>query len=119
MQSPRRRQRPPRRNRLMKEADLAIRLAHLRDRRRVGNTGGVLIAEELDVAASGIAENLPAGAVANVAADQFGAKANGKHQDPDSACAGDQEIAEFMEEHDNRKTNKNGRYTRQNRRPKC
>ena len=78
----------PRCNRLMKEADLADPpqlICAIADGSRY--TGGVLIAEELDVTAQRDCRNLPAGAVAIVAADQFGAEANGKHQDPDSARA--------------------------------
>ncbi len=62
--------------------------------------GGVLIAEEFYVAAQRNGGNFPAGAVAIIEADDFRAESDGKHQDPHAAPAGDQEMAEFVEKHD-------------------
>ena len=74
----------------------------------VGHAGGVLVAEEFDVAAERDGGDLPAGAVAVVEAEQLRAEADGKRQDLDAAPAGDEEMAELVEEHDNVKTNRNG-----------
>ncbi len=60
----------------------------------------ILIAKEFDVAAERNGRDFPARAVAIVKSDQFGAETDGKHQNPHAAPAPDQEMAEFVEEHD-------------------
>ena len=77
-------------------------VAHLGDRLMVRRAGGVLVAEEFHIAAKRNGRELPARAVAVVEADKFGAETDREHQDPDAAPARDQEMAELVEEHDDR-----------------
>src|SRR5580704_5341920 len=66
----------------------------------VRHARGILIAEEFYIAAERDGGDFPARAVAVVKADDFGAKTNGKHQDPHATPARDQEMTQFVEEHD-------------------
>jgi hypothetical protein len=73
---------------------------HARQARPVGNARGILVAEEFHEAAERNGGDFPARAVAIVEADDFRAKTDGKHQNPHAAPARDQEMAKFVEEHD-------------------
>src|SRR5215212_6692820 len=85
----------------MIEALRALLLAHGGDRVLICDAGGVLIAEELHVAAERNGRNLPARAVAIVEADQFGAKPYRKDQNLYADPTGDQEVPELVEkDHD-------------------
>ena len=99
---PGRHDRGARADRLVEEADLALRLGHAGDGRLVGHARGVVVAEELHVAAERDGGELPAGAVAVVEADEFRAETDRKSQHPHAAPARDQEVAELVEEHDDR-----------------
>ena len=66
----------------------------------VRHAGGIFVAEEFHVAAERDGGDFPPRAVAVVKTDDFGPKANGKHQNPHAAPARDQEMPQFMEEHD-------------------
>src|SRR5262249_15399585 len=86
----------------MEKADLAFGRAHLAHSRRIRDARGVLIPEELDVAAQRYCGDLPARPVAVIEADQFRAKPDGEHQDLYAAGAGNQEMAKLMEKHHDR-----------------
>ncbi len=60
---------------------------------------GIGIVEKLDVAAERDGGNAPVGAVAVVEAPQLAAESDGEGGDGHAAPAGDEEVAEFMEEH--------------------
>src|SRR5581483_10107267 len=68
--------------------------------RRVGRTCRAVVAEEFHVTAKRNGGDFPARAVPVVKADDFGAKTDRKHQNPNAAPAGDQEMAQLMEEYD-------------------
>ena len=62
-----------------------LRRRHHRAIALVRHARGILIAEELHVAAERNGRQFPARAVAVVEAEQFGAEADRKHQNPDAA----------------------------------
>ena len=84
---------------LMDEACLRSASDMAGGRVAIGNAGGVLVAEELDVAAERNGGNLPAGAVAIVEPEQLAAEADGEDQNPHAVPARDQKMAELVEEH--------------------
>ena len=100
--------RRPTRDRLMHEAVPALFLAHGGKRRRIGNARGILVTEEFYIAAERNGGDLPSGVVAIIEAEQLRAEADRKDQDLDAAPAGDQEMAELVEKHDDGQTNRNG-----------
>ena len=82
----------------MHEADPPFGLGHVGKRVLIGNARSVLIAKEFHVSAEWNSGQLPSGAVAIIEADEFGAKSDRKGQYPDTAPAGDQKMAELVEE---------------------
>ena len=82
----------------MDEAFLAFRLGHAARGLMIGNAGGVVVAEKLDVAAKRNGRHLPARAVPVVEAKQLRAEANGKRHDTDAIPAGNQKMAKLVEE---------------------
>ena len=72
----------------------------------VGHAGGVVVAEELDVAAERNGRELPAGAVAVVETDNLGPETERKRQHFDAAPARDQKMAKLVKKHDNREHEK-------------
>src|SRR5215510_16104708 len=95
-------------DRLVKEAAPLLLGGHGRNGGLVGRAGGVLVAEELDVAAERNGGDLPARAMAVVEADELGAKADGEGQHLHAAPAGDQEVTELMKEDDDRENEQKG-----------
>ncbi|MGY4294725.1 hypothetical protein ACVWXN_002820 [Bradyrhizobium sp. i1.4.4] len=79
-------------------------------RERLGRRGRslALVAEELDVAAERDRRDLPAGAMAVVETDQLRSETEREGQHPNARPARDQEMAEFMEEHDDRQDEQEG-----------
>ena len=77
-----------------------LAVIHLGKALGIRHAGGILVAEEFYVAAERDGGDFPARAVAVVKTDNFGPKTNGKHQDPHAAPARDQEMTQFVEEHD-------------------
>ena len=86
-------------DRLEEEALAPLRLAHVADRFLIRHARGVLVAEELDVAAERDGRDLPARAVAIVEAEQFRAEADREGEHAHAAPARDQEMAELVKEH--------------------
>src|ERR1019366_6851748 len=66
----------------------------------VGHARRIVVAKELHIAAERNRGDFPAGAVAVVEADYFGAKPDRERQHLDAAQAGHQEMAKLMKEHD-------------------
>jgi hypothetical protein len=73
-----------------------------------GNAGTVLVVEELDIAAERDPSDAPAGAVPVVKTVDLLAEADGKGLDLHAAPAGDQEMAELVNEHDHRQDEQEG-----------
>ena len=88
-------------DRLVDEAVLLFGLGHGRGGLMIGHARGVVVAEELHIAAERHRGDFPARAVAVVEADDLGAEADGKGEHADAAPARHQEMAEFVKEHDN------------------
>ena len=65
----------------------------------IRGASGILIAEELHVAAERDGCDFPARAVTIVKPDDFRAETDGKHQNSDPTQPGDQEMAKLVEEH--------------------
>ena len=89
---------PP--DRLVHEAVPTLVLTHGGNRSLVGYAGRVVVAEEFYITAKWNSRQFPSGAVTVVEAEQLGPKADGENQHSDAAPARDQEVAEFMKEHD-------------------
>ena len=87
-------------HRLEHEALRALLRIHGGEPRGIGHARRVLVAEELHKAAERNRRDFPARSVAVIEADDFRPKADRKHQDPHAAPAGDQEMAQFVKEHD-------------------
>ena len=85
---------------LVVETAGALFLGHAGERFGRRRRGLALVAEELHIAAERDRRNLPAGAMAVVEADQFRAEAERERQHLHAGPAGDQEVAELMEEYD-------------------
>ena len=86
----------------------ALLLGHVSDRRLIGNAGGIIVAEELYVPAERNGGNFPPRAMTIVEAEKLGAEPDRKNQDLDAAPAGDQEMAELVEEHHERQNEQKG-----------
>src|SRR5215469_7292787 len=82
------------------ETERAFAGTHCLQPRRIGRAAGILVAEELHIAAELNRGDLPARAVAIVEPGEFGTKADRKGQDPNTAQPRDQEMAELMEKYD-------------------
>ncbi len=87
---------------LVHEADRLLGLGHGGGGLLVGHARRIVVAEEFHIAAERNRRDLPAGAVAVVEADDFGAKTDRERQYLDTAQAGHQKMAKLMKEHDNR-----------------
>ncbi len=85
--------------RLEEKALLAFVFGHALQTRSIRGASGVLIAEELYVAAERNGGDFPARAVTIVKPDDFRAETDGKHQNSDATQPGDQEMAKLVEEH--------------------
>src|SRR4029453_3083445 len=88
---------------LEKEAVAALGRGPAGARGLIGYASGVLVSEELDVAAERDRGDLPARAMTVVEAEKLRPEADREHQHPDAAPACNQEMAELVEEYDNRK----------------
>ena len=87
-------------HRLKHEAFGALGLVHAGETRAARNARGVVIAEKLDESAERDRGNLPAGSIAIVEADNFRAEPYRKQRDAHAAPAGDQKMAQLVEEDD-------------------
>ena len=88
--------------RLSREGALALALRHARDPGSVGSAGGVGVAGEFHVAAKRDQREAPARAVPVVETEQLAAEADREHLDVDAAPAADEEMAELVDEDDQR-----------------
>jgi hypothetical protein len=86
--------------RLEHEALRLLGLVHGRQARTIRHAGGVLVAEEFHIAAQRNGGNLPPRTVTVVEAYEFRAKTDGKHQNLHPAPTADEEMPQFVEEHD-------------------
>ncbi len=87
-------------NRLVDETLPALVGAHARERRLIGHACGIVVAEKFYVTAERNGREFPARAMAVVEAEQLRAEADRKYHYPDTTPSGDEEMAEFVEEHD-------------------
>ena len=78
---------------------LALVGAHGRNGGLIRHARGVLVAEEFHVSAEWNCRELPAGAMPIIEPEQFRAESDRKDQYPHATPAGDQEMAELVEEH--------------------
>src|SRR5690606_11509865 len=85
---------------LGEERVLAVLVRHAGDRVAARRAGGVLVAEELHIAAERNGRDLPARAVPVVEADQFRPEADRERLDSDATPAGDEEMAQLVKEDD-------------------
>src|SRR3982750_3475273 len=87
---------------LKKKVAGAPRLRHLADGVGVRHARGVLVAEELHVAAERNRRDLPARAVAIVKAEQLGPKSDREGEHAHAAPSRDQKVPELVKENDDR-----------------
>src|SRR5215469_4736420 len=92
----------------MHKAVAALLIGHGGKRGCIRDAGRVLVAEEFHITAEWNRREFPARAVTVVEAKKLGAEANGENQYPDPAPAGDQEMAELVEEHHQRQDEQKG-----------
>ena len=90
----------------MDEALLFVGFVHTGERGLVRYAGSIFVAEEFHIAAERHRGDFPARAMFVVEADEFGTKANGKHQHANSAPARHQKMTELVKEHDDSQNKK-------------
>jgi hypothetical protein len=91
-----------RRQRLALEGARPLGRRHLLQGCPGGHAGAVLVIEELDVAAERDPCEAPAGAIPVIESEDFAPEADGKGLDLHAAPAGDQKMAELVDEHHDR-----------------
>src|SRR3984893_7918290 len=92
----------------MNEAVAALLIGHRGTPGRSRDTRRILVAEEFPITAKWNRREFPTRAVAVVEAKKLRAESNGENQYPDPAPAGDQEVAELVEEHHQRQDEQEG-----------
>jgi hypothetical protein len=95
-------------DRLVVEALAALLRVHAFDGGLIGDARRVLVAEKLHIAAQRNGRDLPAGAVTVGEAGEFRSETHRKSEHPHAAPAGDQEVAELMEEDDDAESEQKG-----------
>src|SRR5215831_13827971 len=92
----------------MHKAVAALLIGHGGKRGGIRDAGRILVAKKFHITAEWNCREFPARAVAVVEAKKLRAEPNGENQYPDPAPAGDQEMAELVEEHHQRQDEQEG-----------
>src|SRR3984893_19471103 len=92
----------------MNEAVAALLICHRAKRGCIRDTRRILVSEKFHITTKWNRREFPTRAVAVVEAKKLRAEPNGENQYPDPAPAGDQEMAELVEEHHQRQEEQEG-----------
>src|SRR3984893_7372219 len=92
----------------MNEAVAALLICHRAKRGCIRDTRRILVAEKFHITTKWNRREFPTRAVAVVEAKKLRAESNGENQYPDPAPAGDQEVAEHVENHHQRQAEEEG-----------